>query len=157
MCFKDLFKNKKKQSVPPVSIPPTPPWRPATEYQFTSGQIFTVTTPVVKEHIYLWDNTYWVVCLEDWRKIFDDVLSNMPTYLPERFDCDKFAMLCAARIYERYQLNTCAVAEGQAPLGEHAFNLFIAWENDKLIPHILEPQSGIIDPSAYILDIAIFG
>lgn len=157
MCFKNLFKKKTAIPTPEPIVQPPVLWKPTTEFQFTSDQIFVVTNPIAKEHIYLWDNTYWVVSLEDWKKIFDDVLNNMPLYTAERFDCDKFAMLCASRIYERYQLNTCAVAEGQSPVGEHAFNLFVSWENDKLTPHVLEPQSGLIDPPNYLMDILLFG
>lgn len=71
--------------------------------------------------------------------------------------CEDFAFLCMSRITEKYQINGCGVAVGQSPLGYHSFNVFVAWELDKLTAHILEPQTGSIDPSGYSMDTVIFG
>lgn len=148
----------RKPVVAPIPVPPPVPlpiWKPTTEYQFTSQQIADISAGA-KEHIYTWDSDYLVVSMEDWKKIFADVLSNMPVYQNQVWDCDNFAFLAMARVAERYKVNSCGVAIGQAPLGEHAFNVFASWENDKLTLHTLEPQTGKIDPVGYVYDIVIF-
>jgi len=87
----------------------------------------------------LWDDYYYYVNLEDWNKIFFDVLKNMPRYTTDKLDCDNFALLMVARIMEKYKLNGCGIAIGKTPMGIHAWNIFI---NSPLELLYLEPQTG---------------
>ncbi|GAG79637.1 unnamed protein product [marine sediment metagenome] len=111
--------------------------------------------------LYLWDYYYWYISLEDWGKVFEDVLLNQPKYVSDKFDCEDFAMLTTARVLEKYRLNTCGVVVGQSPFGEHGYNLFIARVDDKAELFILEPQDGMIypvtEPEGYKPRIIILG
>ena len=108
------------------------------------------------ESSYLWDYKYWCISLEDRGKVLKDVLINMPKYTVDKFDCDNFAMLCSARVSERYKLNTCGIAIGQSPWGEHGYNLLVYPKG--LI--YFEPQTGdfiSIEDSGYKARLVIFG
>ncbi len=151
MCF---LKGKKTS---PVVIPPLPTlWKPTTLYQFTSQQVFAVCDSQVSDHLYMWDNTYMVISLEDMQRVIENTRQNLPTYTTELFDCEDFAFLLMTRITEKYQLNSLGVAVGTIPAGGHGFNIFVTWETDKLVPHILEPQTGEMDLANYKIDTAIF-
>lgn len=109
------------------------------------------------ENLYLWDNKYWYVSLEDWGKVFADVLLNMPKYTTDKFDCEDFALLTSAKVSERYQLNTCGIAIGNSPWGYHGFNIFLS----EVGLYYLEPQDGMLYPitedSGYEAQIVIMG
>lgn len=126
------------------------------EYPITPAEVGALL-PASTEHYYLWDNSYWCVSLEDWKRIFDDVRRGLPAYVAEKFDCEDFAVVVTARVLERYELNTCGFAAGQSPLGYHGFNLFVAPDGDGFKLHVLEPQTGEIDPPGYLPDQIIFG
>ncbi len=132
---------------------PAPP--SFTEYPLTGEEVGGLCAGA-KDHVYVWDNRYWCVSMEDWKRIFDDVRSNLPSYVPEKFDCEDFAVSVTARIIERYKLNTCAFVCGQSPMGYHGFNLFIAKEGNAFKLHVLEPQNGQVDPEGYIPETVIF-
>ncbi len=133
-----------------------PQERTLVEYPLTGNQVFELVKDAT-DHVYIWDSQYWTVSLEDWKRIFDDVLSGLPKYLLDRFDCEDFAMIVMARILERYGLNTCGVAVGKVPFGYHGYNLFVEWEEGQPKLHVLEPQTGEIDPQGYEKDTVIFG
>lgn len=157
MCLAKIISLLKGKPLPTPPIP-EPIWKPATEYQFASNYIYLVTNALgVSDHLYMWDGTYWVLSMADWQRVIQDALASLPKYLAEKFDCEDFAFLCMSRITEKYQINGCGVAVGKSPLGYHAFNIFVAWEGDKLVAHILEPQTGSIDPPGYSMDTVIFG
>jgi len=109
------------------------------------------------EQLYLWDYRYWYVSLEDWGKVFADVLLNMPKYTAEKFDCEDFALLTCAKVSEKYHLNTCGIAIGDSPWGYHGFNIFLSEAG----LYYLEPQDGMFYPvtedSGYKAQIAIMG
>ena len=109
-----------------------------TEYQLSASELSTRLCPLDLKNTYIWDYTYWYVSLEDWGKVLKDVVFGMPKYTTDKFDCENFAMLVSARVSERYQLNTCGVAIGQSPFGEHGFNLLVT-ETDMIY---FEPQTG---------------
>ena len=88
----------------------------------------------------LWDERYYYFSLVDWGKVFQDILFNLPRYT-DKFDCDSFALLVAARIQERYHVNGCGIAIGDSPWGYHGWNIFIAGGLDLFY---LEPQTGMI-------------
>ena len=90
------------------------------------------------------DTLYWYTSLESWHEIFWNVAKNMPRYLVDRFDCDDFAFVTAYRITDKYKLNGCRVAMGPTPFGYHAWNIFVAGEDEELFYY--EPQTGEIAP-----------
>ncbi len=80
----------------------------------------------------------------------------MPKYTVDKFDCENFAMLVSARVAERYKLNTCAIAVGESPWGEHGYNLLV--HEDGLI--YFEPQTGDfieVGDGSYKARLVIFG
>lgn len=107
--------------------------------------------------LYLWDYCYYHVSHEDWGKVFEDVLLNMPEYTRDKFDCENYAMLTVARVSEKYKLNSCGIAIGQSPFGYHGFNIFLS---DAGLFY-LEPQTGDIysvdEDSGYKAEIIILG
>lgn len=119
-----------------------------TEQEATLSYIYSLLRPLASEKLYTWDNKYWYTSLKDWGKIFEDVLLNMPKYTIDKFDCENFAMMISSRVSERYKLNTCGIAIGQSPFGEHGYNIFIAGE---YLPepevYILDPQTGMVYPT----------
>jgi len=128
-----------------------------TEYEIASSQLFNRLQGLGLKNLFLWDARYWYVSHEDWGKIFEDVLLNLPKYTTDKFDCEDFAMLVTARVLEKYKLNTCGIAIGQSPMGYHGFNIFFSnWGF-----HYLEPQTGdiysITENSGYKAKIIIMG
>jgi len=112
--------------------------------------------------IYLWDRWYYYVKHEDWRRILEDTLLNMPEYTSSRFDCENFAMLCSSRVSARYKVNTMGVVIGKNPEKHpHGFNLFVSKVDGKPSLFILEPQTGEVysseEPSGYEISYVIFG
>lgn len=115
-----------------------------------------------KASTYIWDRWYYYVKHEDWGKILEDALLDMPEYTKSRFDCENFAMLCACRVSEIYRINTMGVAIGsKVDEGPHGFNLFVSKVDDKPSLFILEPQNGDVytpeEPSGYEISYVIFG
>jgi len=126
------------------------------EYQLSGDDIQLRLAPLSLQLALLWDAQYHCVSLEDWGKIMTDVIKSMPKYTVDKFDCENFAMLTSARVSERYQLNTCGVAIGLSPWGEHGYNLLVA--NDGLI--YFDPQTGDyipIEDGSYKARLVIFG
>ncbi len=113
-----------------------------TEYELLRQDFREELQALALEKLYLWDNKYWYVSLENWGKVFADVLLNMPKYTVDKFDCDDFALLTSAKVSERYQLNTCGIAIGDSPWGYHGFNIFLSEAG----LYYLEPQDGMLYP-----------
>ena len=128
-----------------------------TEYELSSRDLQEQLQPLGLEKLYLWDSKYWYVSLEDWGKVFADVLLNMPKYTAEKFDCEDFALLTSAKVSERYRLNICGIAIGDSPWGYHGFNIFLS----EVGLYYLEPQDGMMYPvtedSGYKAEIVIIG
>jgi len=111
----------------------------STQYSISAGELQTKLQNIgVTVPCYLFDNNYWYVSHEDWGKIFEDVLLNMPGYTTEKFDCEDFALLVKVRVSERYQLNTIAIIIGDSPWGRHGYNMFLSEAG----LFLLEPQTG---------------
>ncbi len=127
-----------------------------TEYQL-SGQEVGDLCKDVKDHVYVWDNTYLALTMVDWQIVFDDVLRGLPKYVAEKFDCEDFSFLVTSRVLEKYQLNSCGFAVGQSPRGYHGFNVFVVKGPGSFALHTLEPQNGQIDPKGYEPEVVIFG
>ena len=103
-----------------------------------------------KAQLLLLDEQYYYTSRDEWTKIFEDVLSNMPEREVDRFDCENFAFLTIARANERYRLNTIGFAIGMG--WAHSFNVFIA--DDGI--HTLDAETGEID-KLNIVDFLIMG
>ncbi len=125
------------------------------QYPLTGDQVFNLVKQAT-DHVYIWDSQYWALSLEDWKTVIKDILADLPKYLADKFDCEDFAMLTMTRVTERYEINTMAAVVGQVPFGYHGFNIFVAVEDGQPKAHILEPQTGEIDPAGYNVDTVIF-
>ena len=126
------------------------------EYPLSAQELLARLQPLGLKNKYIWDSNYWVISMEDWGKVLKDVIFGMPKYTVDRFDCEQFAMLVSARVGERYQLNTCGIAIGQSPWGEHGFNLLV--HQDGLI--YFEPQTGDcipVEDGSYKAHTVLFG
>ena len=126
------------------------------EYPLSGAELKARLNPLGLEKSYLWDLNYWFISLEDWGKVLRDVCLGMPKYTADKFDCENFAMLVSAKVSERYQLNTCGIAIGKSPFGEHGYNLLI--HKDNLI--YFEPQTGDyipIEDGSYKAHTVIYG
>jgi len=126
------------------------------EYQLNATELSAMLQPLGLERAYLWDYNYWFISLMDWGKILKDVTFGMPKYTVDKFDCENAAMLVSARVSERYHLNTCGIAIGQSPWGEHGYNLLVTETN--LI--YFEPQTGDFIPTddgSYKAHTVLFG
>ena len=126
------------------------------EYTLPGSDLARKLASLNLEKAYLWDSSYWHISLEDWGKVLKDVLFGMPKYTVDKFDCENFAMLVSARVSERYQLNTCGIAIGQSPWGEHGYNILV--HEDGLM--YFEPQTGDFIPikdGSYKARLIIFG
>jgi len=126
------------------------------ELQCSGQELATKLQSLNLKNTFLWDYNYWYVSLEDWGKVLKDVLFGMPKYTVDKFDCENFAMLASARVSERYQLNTCGIAIGQSPWGEHGYNILV-YEDGLMY---FEPQTGDFIPikdGSYKARLVIFG
>ncbi len=126
------------------------------ESQLTYGDLWGMLQSLNLEVSYLWDGQYYYVSLEDWGKVLLDVTKGMPKYTTDKFDCENFAMLTSARVSERYQLNTCGIAIGQSPWGEHGYNILVT-EHGLIY---FEPQTGDyipVEDGSYKARMVIFG
>ena len=131
-----------------------------TEFEMDANQLGNMLNPLGLRELHLWDNRYFYCSLEDWGKVLEKVLLNMPKYTTEKFDCENFAMLTSARTSELFKFNTCGIAIGQSPWGYHGFNIFVS-EADGAKLYYLEPQNSMIydvtDDSGYKAEFVIFG
>uniref|UniRef100_A0A6M3IY14 Agglutinin C-terminal domain-containing protein n=1 Tax=viral metagenome TaxID=1070528 RepID=A0A6M3IY14_9ZZZZ len=127
-----------------------------TEYQMSGADLSVQMGTLALEKYYLWDYNFWYVSLMDWSKVMKDVAMGMPKYTVDKFDCENFAVLTAARVSERYKLNTCGIAIGQSPWGEHGYNILVT-ETGFIY---YEPQTGDfieIADGSYAARLVIFG
>jgi len=128
-----------------------------TELETTANELNRLAQPLGLRELYLWDSRYFYCSHEDWGKVLRKVLLDMPKYTREKFDCENYAMLTAARTSELFKLNTCGIAIGQSPFGYHGFNIFVS---DAGLFY-LEPQTGdifsVTENSGYKAEIVIFG
>ena len=132
-----------------------------TEYTLSGSELQSLITPLGLEKYYIWDWNYYYASLEDWGKVFEHIFVNMPKYTADKFDCENFALLASANVSSTFKLNTCGIAIGSSPMGEHGFNLFAAQVDDKPSLFYLEPQTAdvfpIEEPKGYKPRLAIFG
>ena len=131
------------------------------EFQASITDMFGWLSPLCLQKQYLWDNNYWYISLIDWGKVLKDVCFGMPKYTADKFDCENYAMLCSAKVSQKYKLNTCGIAIGDSPMGWHGYNVFLSITLMKMTLDILEPQTGLVyhsdENSGYIPRLVIFG
>ena len=131
------------------------------EFDMSSSQLRNMLQPLGLHELHLWDNQYFYCSHEDWGKVLEKVLLDMPKYTAERFDCSNFAMLASARTSELFKLNTCGICVGQSPWGYHGFCLFLSRVDNEDKLFILEPQNGLIypieEPEGYKPELLIMG
>ena len=128
-----------------------------TEIEMDASKLNSLLQPLGLRELHLWDSRYWYTTHEDWGRVFERVLLDMPKYTAEKFDCENYSMLASARTSELFKLNTLGIAIGQSPLGYHGFNIFVS---DAGL-YYLEPQSAdiynVAENSGYKAELAIFG
>ena len=131
------------------------------EYVISRQTLNQKLTLLNLEALYLWDNFFWYISLEDWGKVLKDVLFGMLKYTVDKFDCDNYSLLTSAKVGERYQLNSCGIVIGSTPGGEHAWNIFLAKVDNEAKLFYCEPQDGMIFPieedASYKAKIIILG
>lgn len=121
---------------------PAPPLK-VKEYSLSSNGLKKLVEDTFPgAHATRWDGMYYYTDLETWQKIIAEVLATRPKYTKDKFDCENFAMLTASRVAARFKLNTCGVAIGSSPWGEHGYNVIIARVEGEAKALILEPQTG---------------
>ncbi len=108
------------------------------QYQITVNNFSLALAPLNLQEVFFCDSSYWYVSVQDWVKILSKTRSNMPKFLEDRFDCDKYAFVTAARVVLESYLNTCAVCIGNSPFGYHAWNVCLTPEG----LYYFEPQTG---------------
>ena len=132
-----------------------------TEFNMSASQPRNILESLGLHELHLWDNKYFYCSHEDWGKVLEKVLLDMPKYTAERFDCSNFAMLASARTSELFKLNTCGICVGQSPWGYHGFCLFLSRVDNEDKLFILEPQNGLIypieEPEGYKPELLIMG
>lgn len=83
--------------------------------------------------IKLTDNYYFYVSWEDWGKILDYEMPNIPKYVNDSFDCEDFGDYLRIMIAKNFGVNTCASVEGWADVGNgipqrHGWSMFFDGE-----------------------------
>lgn len=141
MCLLNLFR-------------PQPQVKPI-EYQCDWPTIQAELDRIGVPHYDAWDSKYYYTDFNYWKYIIGIVRQNLPSYTAEKFDCDKFSVLLAARVYEKFQFNTIGICIGESPFGYHSWSCF--YTPDGL--YYLEPQDGSIwkaDTGDYKADYILF-
>jgi len=108
------------------------------EYKITGNSLMYEFYRLGFTDVLLNDNSYWYVGVQDWITILSKTRASMPSYLVDRFDCDKYAFITAARVVLESFLNTCAVCIGDSPFGYHSWNIVMT----PVGLYYFEPQNG---------------
>ena len=58
-----------------------------TEIEMDASKLNSLLQPLGLRELHLWDNRYFYCSHEDWGKVFEKVLLDMPSYTAEKFDC----------------------------------------------------------------------
>jgi hypothetical protein len=141
-----------------------------TRYSITSDELRNRLNSLnCDEGIQLKDNTYWYYGLDDWIRVLSATRRNMPSYVRDQFDCDKFAFVTCTRSILDSKLNTCGYVEGNSskfydPVTKsdrHAWNIVVIANPEGTISlRYYEPQDGTFwltdSPSTYIPHLIIF-
>lgn len=76
-------------------------------------------------YISLADQNYYLIPWEQWKQIIEVDWTDKKKYLKDKFDCDNFAFLFAARMAEIYDINSAGVVHGKVNVG-HFWNAIVA-------------------------------
>ncbi len=126
----------------------------------TSG--FTLSRTVAQAELYekqvtvpfgMLDDIYYCANDIDWYNIFIECFKNLPAYVTDRMDCDKFAFIFKTRVLEMSGLNSFAFVIGNIPAGRHGFNMF----RDQNGWHILEPNPSYLYDELQVFEIGEHG
>jgi len=79
-------------------------------------------------YISLADQNYYLIPWEQWKQIIEVDWTDKKKYLKDRFDCDNFAFLFAARMAEIFDINSAGVAHGKVNIG-HFWNAIVVKDN----------------------------
>jgi len=117
--------------------------------------------PVTWKKIKLDDYNFYVPSWNDWKKIIEYLQPRVPSYIPDRRDCEFMADWFRVHVCEDFRINSLARVDGYADLGRgyperHVWNLFT---NEQYF-YQLEPQNGVvmdIDDPLYVPDELIMG
>jgi hypothetical protein len=83
-------------------------------FEISAQQIRSIieSQPIVWRKIKLTDNNYFYVSWEDWDKVFQYLMKELPAYVPEKFDCENFAGYLRVMAAKEFGINTCGDGEG---------------------------------------------
>ena len=109
-----------------------------TEYVINGDRFRALLKEWGFTNVILWNGIYWYYNLSDWYDALSESRRNMPSFVAEKFDCDKFAIVTMARIIFNNRINTCGLAVGDSPFGYHMWNAVLT--PDGL--YYFEPQTG---------------
>jgi len=116
---------------------------------FTRQQISNFLTQLKLTSLSLADENYYIIAWNDWLNLIQYDWTEEHPYYADKFDCDNFSGYFTANNAYVYDLNSDATCFGQifnkntgVLVGNHAFNLIIATENNQLVAYLFEPMTG---------------
>lgn len=84
------------------------------------------------------DNWYYYTDREGWAVLVSHLLFKSSLYVPEKFDCEDYALRAMLTCAELFGLNTCRYIYGDSPWGRHGYNSLFYGDGFLL----LEPNAG---------------
>ena len=124
----------------------------SSEHKVSAQEVYNILyAKYPNVDLQIWDSNYYLLPLSEWIEVLEDVRVGLPTYLKDKFDCENFAIVTSARVALNYLINSCGIAVGNG----HAFNLILAYEDGKIVPHTYEPQTKgkiIFDQPHLVID-----
>jgi len=113
-----------------------------TIYKVSAQEVYNVLVgKYPNADILLWDEEYYLAPLEEWKLVLEDVAiwarKHLPVYKKNKFNCENFALAVWFRVAWVYMLNSLGIATGAG----HGFNLIVAYEDGKIVPHTYDLRS----------------
>jgi hypothetical protein len=99
------------------------------------------------------DDEYYYLTLADWKKVFAEVFTRMPSYIKDRRDCDDAAWMFKGFVTALAGLNAFGWVIGNIPAGRHSFCMFYTdtgW-------YILEPNPQYTYGNYNVLPLGVNG
>ena len=110
----------------------------SSEHKVSAQEVYNILyAKYPNVDLQIWDSNYYLLPISEWIEVLEDVRVGLPDYLKDKFDCENFALITQARVALNYMINSCGTAVG----GGHGFNLILAYEDGKIVPHTYEPQT----------------
>ena len=91
-------------------------------------------------HSDLKDNEYYACSMNQAEIIIRNDFGNLKPYVPEKYDCDKFAQGLRVHFYSVYGYNIAVEIWGNSPVGFHSWLLIRCWDGILMV----EPQNDSI-------------